>query len=203
MPMATVRASRVLSAALFTALATFASGTAYGAPGPIPSDSESATGSEGSSLLPATPSPGLQVTVSVSCDFEDHWWEASLHAGADLPLELRSHSPGMFRARDRQSRQRLDPDERAELYRLARAAFDGFRIDRRPDFSGAGSGRPWTGERTITLSAMTLDDELGRVDRVELAIDVMRGRSLPPAALALVDAITAQQASASLELDCR
>lgn len=152
--------------------------------------------------LPEQPSSGLRLTVSVSCDFEERWWEAALHPGAQVPLEFRSRTPGMIRNRERETQHPLQPAQRAELYALARAAFDGFSVDRRPDFTGPGSDRPWTGERTITLAALVLDDELGRVDRMELAIDVIRGRSLPAATLALVDAVAGFDGRASLELDC-
>lgn len=152
--------------------------------------------------LPEEPSAGLRITVAVSCDFEERWWEAALHPGSGVPLEFRSRTPGMLGTRDRESQRALEPTQRTELYALARAAFAGFSVDRRPDFSGPGSDRPWTGERTITLAALVLDDELGRVDRVELAIDVIRGRGLPAATLALVDAVAAFDRRASLELDC-
>jgi hypothetical protein len=153
-------------------------------------------------VLPDQPSAGLRVTVSVGCDFEERWWEAALHPGSGVPLEFRSRTPGMLGNRDREAQRALSPDERAELYGLVRAAFEGFRVDRRPDFTGPGSDRPWTGERTITLAALVLDDELGRVDRAELAIDVIRGRSVPVATLALVDAVAAFDSRASFELDC-
>lgn len=145
-------------------------------------------------MLPEVPSEGLRVTVSVSCDFADRWWEATLYPGAELPLE--------FQAGERSNDRRIDPNVRAALYALARRAFDEFRIDRRPRFQGPGAERPWTGERTITLTALTLDDELGRVDRVELAIDIMRGRALPAATLELVDEIAEYSRLADLELRC-
>lgn len=145
-------------------------------------------------MLPETPSAGLRVTVSVSCDFTDRWWEATLYPGAALPLE--------FQAGARSAARRIDPEARAALYALARHAFDEFRIDRRPRFQGPGAERPWTGERTITLTALTLDDELGRVDRVEFDIDVMRGRALPEATLQLVDEIAEYSRLADLALRC-
>ena len=46
----------------------------------------------GADLLPEVPSPGLRITVSVSCDFEDRWWEATLYPGSDLPLEFQAGS---------------------------------------------------------------------------------------------------------------
>ncbi|HSG88490.1 MAG TPA: hypothetical protein VLA56_04710 [Pseudomonadales bacterium] len=160
-----------------------------------------ATGAE-ADLLPETPSAGLLITVTVNCDFEDRWWEATLHAGATVPLEFRTRTRRMFGGRERQSTVAIDGTTRAELYALARRAFEDFRIDRKPDFTGPGSDREWTGERTVTLAALVLDDELGRIDRVEMAIDVMRGRSLPPASLALVDAIGALEKDAGLEFEC-
>lgn len=148
----------------------------------------------GADLLPEVPSAGLRITVSVSCDFEDRWWEATLYPGSDLPLE--------FQAGSRDARRRLDPNARADLYARALEAFAEFRVDRAPRFGGPGADRKWTGERTITLSAMTLDDELGRVDRVEFDIDVMRGRALPEATLGLVDALANYTRLAELEIDC-
>lgn len=145
-------------------------------------------------LLPPEPSEGLRITVSVSCDFRDRWWEATLYPGSNLPLE--------FQAGERSATRRIDPNVRSDLYEKAIAAFAGFRIDRRPRFQGPGAERAWTGERTISLSAMTLDDELGRVDRVEMDIDVMRGRALPEATLTLVDDIAVHSRLADLELDC-
>ena len=153
-----------------------------------------AAGAGARDLLPTVPSEGLRITVSVSCDFQNRWWEATLYPGSDLPLE--------FQAGERSNTRRIDPNVRAALYEKAIAAFAGFRIDRRPQFQGPGADRPWTGERTITLSAMTLDDELGRVDRIELDIDVMRGRALPEAALALVDDVAIHSRLADFELDC-
>lgn len=180
------RATAARMACLCALLGTLAGGSIAAVPG----------------ALPEQPSDGLRITVAVSCDFEDRWWEAALHPGALLPLEFRSRTPGMFGNRDRDTQYALDSEARGALYALIRAAFAGFSVDRRPDFSGPGSNRPWTGERTITLAALVLDDELGRVDRVELAVDVIRGRSLPAATLALVDAVAAFDARASLELDC-
>ena len=145
-------------------------------------------------VLPEVPSQGLRVTVSVSCDFADRWWEATLYPGAELPLE--------FQAGARTAKRRIDPNARSALYGLARRAFAEFRVDRRPRFQGPGADRPWTGERTITLTALTLDDELGRVDRIELDIDVMRGRALPEATLALIDEIAEYSRLADLALRC-
>lgn len=145
-------------------------------------------------LLPEVPSPGLRITVSVSCDFTERWWEATLYPGSDLPLE--------FKAGPREAQRRLDPSTRADLYARAIEAFAEFRVDRAPRFIGPGADRRWTGERTITLSAMTLDDELGRVDRVAFDIDVMRGRALPAATLELVDALSNFTRLAELEINC-
>lgn len=145
-------------------------------------------------MLPEEPSEGLRITVSVSCDFDERWWEATLYPGSTLPLE--------FQAGERATDRRIDAETRAALYALARQAFEEFRLDRRPNFQGPGAERRWTGERTITLTALTLDDELGRVDRAELALDVMRGRALPPATLRLVDQIAGYSRLADLELRC-
>jgi hypothetical protein len=175
-------------AALATALVFLAPGSALGA------DPD---------FLPAAPSAGLRVTVSVGCDFDDRWWEVALQPGTDLPLEIRTRSPRMFGARERTSERSIEPAVRDALYGLVREAFAEFRIDRAPDFSGPGADRAWTGERTISLAAMVLDDELGRVDRIDLAIDVMRGRSVPAATLALIDALAEQTGAATLDLDCR
>lgn len=152
--------------------------------------------------LPQTPSAALRVTVSVGCDFEERWWEVALQPGTELPLEIRTRSPGMFATRERSLERSIEPAVRAELYGLARDAFAEFRLDREPEFTGPGTDRVWTGERTITLAAMVLDDELGRIDRIDLAIDLMRGRSIPPRTLALIDLLETQAAPAELALDC-
>ena len=145
-------------------------------------------------LLPEVPSPGLRITVSVSCDFAERWWEATLYPGSDLPLE--------FKAGSREARRRLESRVLADLYAKAIEAFAEFRVDRTPLFAGPGADRRWTGERTITLSAMTLDDELGRVDRVAFDIDVIRGRALPEATLDLVDTLSSYSRLATLEINC-
>ena len=161
-----------------------------------------ATSASARDLLPDTPTQGLRITIGVACDFEDRWWEAALYPGAALPLEFRAEDFVGSRRRERTNEASLTPTDRERLYALAVRAFDEFRIDRRPDYGGTGADRPWSGERTITLAAMTLDDELGRVDRVEIAIDVLRGRGLPEPALELVEAIADRSRLARLDLDC-
>jgi hypothetical protein len=153
--------------------------------------------------LPEPPPPGLRLTASVTCDFEERWWEATLYPGAELPLEVRWMEPGMFGGRERTQSRRLDDAQRAELFALAREAFASFTLRPRPPVATPGTERPWTGDRTLALSAQVLDAELGRVDRVDLAFDLIPGRRLPEAAVALVEGLAEHARQATLELDCR
>ena len=154
-------------------------------------------------VLPESPPKGLRLTASVSCDFEERWWEATLYPGAELPLEVRWMEPGMFGGRERTRSRRLDDAQRAELFALARAAFASFSLRPRPPVATPGTQRPWTGDRTLSLSAQVLDAELGRVDRVDLAFDLIPGRLLPDAAEAFVEGLAEHAPNLTLELDCR
>lgn len=158
-----------------------------------------------SGILPAAPPEGLRITVSISCDFQQRWWEATLypHPAAGLPLEVRWRAPGMRGREPRDQLRSLNPDERKTLYELSKAAFDDFRLDRRPPLLGDPDAGPWLGSRTLSLSALILDSALGRVDRIDLALDMLPGRALPEAVRELVDALSRQATPIDTDLDCR
>ncbi|MCC5887655.1 MAG: hypothetical protein JJT88_14570 [Gammaproteobacteria bacterium] len=157
------------------------------------------------SILPAEPPEGLRITVSISCDFQQRWWEATLypHPGTGLPLEVRWRAPGMRGHQPRDLVRSLNPDQRQILYDLSRAAFDDFQLDRRPPLLGDPDAGPWLGSRTLSLSALILDHALGRVDRIDLALDMLPGRALPEEARQLVDALSRLATPIDTNLDCR
>ncbi len=155
------------------------------------------------SILPEVPPEGLRITVSISCDFEQRWWEAAFYPSSSLPLEVRWRAPTMRGAQPREQIRDLTPDARDELYRSARAAFDDFRLDRRPPLLGDTDADPWYGSRTLSLSALILDAGLGRVDRIDLAIDLLPGRALYADARALLDHLGRLATPLNPNLDCR
>ena len=157
------------------------------------------------SILPAEPPEGLRITVSISCDFREQWWEATLypHQATALPLEVRWRAPGMRGSQPRDLQRSLNPEQRDALYALSRAAFDDFQLDRRPPLLGDEDAGPWLGSRTLSLSALILDRALGRVDRIDLALDMLPGRALPEDVRELLDALSRQATPIDTRLDCR
>lgn len=155
------------------------------------------------SILPEQPAAGLRITVSVSCDFQQRWWEANLYPGSELPLEVRWRSPGMRGTQPRDLVRTLTEAQRARLYQASRAAFADFQLDRRPPLLGDPDAEPWLGPRTLTLSALILDSVLGRVDRVDLAIDLLPGRALGEPLQALLADLSRKASAIDLNLDCR
>lgn len=156
-------------------------------------------------ILPETPPEGLRITVSISCDFHERWWEATLYPyqGTALPLEVRWRAPGMRSRQPRDLTRPLSPDQRQALYAVSRAAFDDFQLDRRPPLLGDPDADPWLGPRTLSLSALILDNVLGRVDRIDLALDMLPGRALPEAVRQLMAALSRQATPIDTNLDCR
>lgn len=157
------------------------------------------------SILPLQPPEGLRITVSISCDFQQRWWEAALYPdpGTALPLEVRWRSPGMRDSQPRDLLRSLNPEERQALYALSRAAFDDFQLDRRPPLLGDADAGPWFGARTLSMSAQILDGMLGRVDRIDLALDILPGRALPEDVRHLVEALSRHATPIDMNLDCR
>ncbi|MEE4360208.1 MAG: hypothetical protein V2I63_01655 [Pseudomonadales bacterium] len=153
-------------------------------------------------VLPETPPPGLRITASVACDFQDRWWEATFYPGANLPLEVRWRAPGTFGDRPREVTRPADPEMRDALYGHARGIFDGFVLRDRPLRVTPGTERPWTGDRTLNFSALVLNEGLGRVDRIDLAIDMIPGRALAAPITAFIDALAEEARQVTLELDC-
>lgn len=156
-------------------------------------------------ILPAQPPEGLRITVSISCDFEQRWWEATLypHPQTGLPLEVRWRAPGMRGHQPRDLSRALNPQQRQTLYDLSRAAFDDFQLDRRPPLLGDPDADPWLGSRTLSLSALILDRSLGRVDRIDLAVDMLPGRALSDPVRVLLAALTPLATPIEADLDCR
>lgn len=157
------------------------------------------------SILPAAPPEGLRITVSISCDFQQRWWEATLypHPATALPLEVRWRAPGMRDDKPRDTLRSLKPDERQTLYALGRAAFDDFQLDRRPPLLGDADAGTWLGSRTLSMSALILDSALGRVDRIDLALDLLPGRALPEDVRQWVEALSRYATPIDMNLDCR
>jgi len=157
------------------------------------------------SILPLEPPEGLRITVSISCDFQQRWWEATLYPdpATALPLEVRWRAPGMRDSQARNILRSLNPEDRQTLYALSRAAFDDYQLDRRPPLLGDEGADPWFGSRTLTLSALILDRMLGRVDRIDLALDMLPGRALPEDVRQLLDALSRQATPIDPHLDCR
>lgn len=157
------------------------------------------------SILPLAPPEGLRITVSISCDFQQRWWEATLYPDPvpALPLEVRWRTPGMRDSQPRDIVRSLNPEERETLYALGRAAFDDFELDRRPPLLGDADANTWLGSRTLSLSALILDRDLGRVDRIDLALDMLPGRALPEDVRQLVTALSRQATPIDMDLDCR
>ena len=154
-------------------------------------------------ILPEAPPPGLRLSLSVSCDFQDRWWELTFYPETTLPLEVRWRRPGMATGRVHDLTRDLNASRQRELYDLARAAFGEFRLDRPPPLLGDGTAGAWMGPRTLTLSGQILDGQLGRVDRVDLAMNLIQGRPLPPNTEALVAAFARHARPVTLDLDCR
>lgn len=155
------------------------------------------------SVLPEEPPEGLRITVSISCDFEQRWWEATLYPNSNLPLEVRWRAPTMRGSQPRELVRDLTPELRATLYNLSRKAFDHFRLDRMPPLLGDPEAGPWLGSRTLSLSALILDGGLGRVDRIDLAIDLLPGRALFEDARNLVAGLAGLANPVDPNLDCR
>lgn len=155
------------------------------------------------SVLPEAPPEGLRITVSVSCDFEQRWWEATLYPNSTLPLEVRWRAPTMRGSQPRELVRDLTPELRATLYELSRRAFDDFRLDRLPPLLGDPDAGPWLGSRTLSLSALILDGGLGRVDRIDLAIDLLPGRALFEDARNLLTRFEGLASPIDPNLDCR
>lgn len=154
-------------------------------------------------ILPEVPPEGLRITVSISCDFEQRWWEATFYPSSSLPLEVRWRAPTMRGAQPRELVRDMSSEVRAELYRSARAAMDDFRLDRRPPLLGDPDADPWFGSRTLSLSALILDSGLGRVDRIDLAIDLLPGRALYQDARELLAGLARLATPLDPDLDCR
>lgn len=156
-------------------------------------------------ILPQQPPQGLRITVSISCDFQQRWWEATLYPHPDtaLPLEVRWRAPGMRGHQPRDLARSLSPEQRQTLYEVSRAAFDDFQLDRRPPLLGDPDAGPWLGSRTLSLSALILDHALGRVDRIDLALDILPGRALSAEVRQLLAALRGLASPIDPDLDCR
>ena len=155
------------------------------------------------SLLPETPGEGLLVTVTLACDFTDRWWELTFFPGRETALELRSQGLRRLGPDEAVSELRIPFIQRTRLYTAARRTFADFRIETHPTLDPELARERWLGEKTLTLAAMVLDEDLGRVDRAELAFDVMQGRHLRDSTAALMTAVGEIIGARATQLDCR
>jgi hypothetical protein len=146
-------------------------------------------------LLPDSAPDGLQITLTLSCDFDDDFWDVTLLYGADVPMNL-SYRDAM--RRERQRNLIVTADERAEIYRRVRELLSGFQLGEWSDTEEASD----QGELTFTVSVLLIKPSVGRVDNVDLAIDLTEGRPIPARVRRLFDVLGDVDRRMRLNLKC-
>lgn len=146
-------------------------------------------------LLPESAPDGLQITLTLSCDFDDDFWDATLLYGADVPMNL------SYRDAMRHERQRnviVTAHERAAIYRQVRDLLSGFQLGEWSDTEEASD----QGELTFTVSVLLIKPAVGRVDSVDLAIDLTEGRPIPARVRELFEVLDDVDRRMRLNLKC-
>ncbi|MEE9255110.1 MAG: hypothetical protein V3U43_09250 [Pseudomonadales bacterium] len=146
-------------------------------------------------LLPESPTDGLQVTMTLSCDFDDDFWDVALLYGTAGPLNL------SYRDRNRRERRRnliVTVDERLEIYARVRQLLTGFQLGEWSETEQASQ----RGELTFTVSVLLIKPGVGRVDSVDLAIDLTEGRPIPTTVRRLLDTLSEIDRRMRMNLTC-
>ncbi len=150
--------------------------------------------------LPDDPPDGLELSFSVTCDFEKYFWSASLiytdHTTANI-RQLHRRSP--FRQQvDRVSN--LHPELARDLFDQAAAVFRNYRIGQGAD---GVVDAPRIDERTFTVRALAIQPLAGRLDEISLSIDLTPGRQLPAVVNDLLATLKRLDRRLTVDIRCR
>jgi hypothetical protein len=146
-------------------------------------------------LLPQNAPSGVQITLTLACDFDDDFWDATLLYGSGGPLSL-SYRDAFGRERSRNLI--LTADERLEIYRRVRDLIAGFQLGEWSDTDQISE----RGELTFTVSVLLIKPGVGRVDAVDLAIDLTEGRPIPARVQSLLETVAEVDRRMRLNLKC-
>lgn len=133
--------------------------------------------------------------MTLACDFDDDFWDATLLYGTPGPLNL-NYRDGMRHERRRNLM--VTPAERLQIYADVRDLLAGFQLGEWSETAKPSK----RGEITFTVSVLLIKPGVGRVDSVDLAIDLTQGRPIPARVRRLLATLTGVDRRMSMKLDC-